>query len=60
MNEQLLLDCYYLGWELSSDNEPFPLWFETYEEKTACLLGYNSFEMGVERSKEEILKEIKR
>lgn len=58
MDEELIINYYYMGYELSSDDIPFPNWFSSYFEKKACLLGYNDFNLGVTKNKEEILKEV--
>ena len=58
MKEKELLKFYYMGWDLNQDEQPFPIWFEFGYEKIACLLGFNDFEIGLSKEKEEILKEI--
>ena len=60
MKDELLLKCYYEGWELSKKEEKFPSWFKTCEEKFSCLLGYNDCTIGINKEEEEILTEIKR
>ena len=55
-----LLEYYFMGWELSERNDKFPDWFEFYIEKRACLEGYNDNSIGLLKSKEEILKELKK
>jgi len=48
-----------MGVELSKDEKPFPNWFEFYEEKIACLKGYNDATLNtVKTNDEDILKEI--
>ena len=59
MNNKELLNFYYMGWELASDDKDFPKWFEFGWEKTACLLGYNDFQFGLIKEKEDIVKEIR-
>lgn len=57
--EQNLIDYYYMGVELATDNKDFPKWFEHNHEKIACLHGYNDFTLNtVKTDKEEILKEV--
>lgn len=58
LDEELLINYYYYGWELSSDNAEFPVWFESYEEKIACLCGYQDFDLGIERDNIDIINEI--
>lgn len=58
MDSEILVNYYFMGYELGSDDAPFPNWFETYKEKMACLLGYNDFNLGITREREEILKEL--
>lgn len=53
-----IINYYNHGYELSSDDQEFPKWFETYQEKVACLLGFNDFTIGIYRTEEEIIKEI--
>lgn len=48
-----------MGVELSKDEKPFPNWFEFYEEKIACLKGYNDATLNtVKLTNEEVLKEL--
>ena len=57
--EEDLINYYYMGVELSESNSKFPDWFEFYEEKIACLMGYNDYELGcVKDSNKEILEQI--
>lgn len=58
MDRELILNYYAMGYELSSDDKPFPNWFETIVEKQACLLGYSDFDMNINRTEEEIINEI--
>ena len=58
MKEMELIKFYYYGWDLSSEEKDFPVWFEFGYEKVACLLGYNDHTIGLTKEKEEILKEI--
>ena len=53
-----LINYYYMGYELSSDDAPFPVWFEFAYEKMACLLGYNDFTLQIHRDETEILEEV--
>ncbi len=59
IDEELLINYYFYGYELSSDSAPFPIWFESYQEKIACLCGYQDFDLGVQRDKEDIVILIK-
>lgn len=59
MKDEDLLNFYYMGHEIASDDKPFPNWFEFGYEKIACLIGYNDFTLNMVRSKVEILEEIK-
>jgi len=59
LSKEILTDYYYMGIELSNDNVDFPNWFEFYEEKMACLEGYNDQTLEVVKSKEELLKFVK-
>lgn len=60
VKDEDLISYYFMGVELSSDEAPFPNWFEFYEEKIACLLGYNDFELkSVKTVHKDILEEIK-
>lgn len=54
-----LLEFYYIGYEIASDDLEFPKWFETVEEKKAILLGYNDFETGVKKEEEDIIQELR-
>lgn len=57
--EEILIAYYYMGVELSQEEKPFPNWFEFYEEKVACLKGYNDATLNtVKTNDEDILKEI--
>ena len=57
--EKTLIAYYYVGVELALDDRPFPNWFEFYEEKLACLKGYNDANLNtIKTSDEKILKEI--
>jgi hypothetical protein len=59
-DEQSVINYYFYGQELSSDEAPFPFWFEFPEEKIACLLGYNDFEFNTVKTEKEIIEEVKR
>ena len=59
MKNEELLEFYYNGWELSYKDKNFPMWFKSEYEKSACLLGYNDFQFGIIREKEDILEELK-
>lgn len=59
MSNEDLLNFYYYGFEVGQNGMKFPDWFQYGYEKIACLIGYNDFELGLIRDKEEILKEIK-
>lgn len=58
IDNELILGYYFMGYEISSDSKPFPDWFEFHYEKISCLLGYNDKDMGVDRTKEEIVEEV--
>ncbi len=60
VKDEDLINFYLQGVELSLDDAPFPLWFEFYEEKLACLMGYNDATMNVVKiDNKDILSELK-
>lgn len=59
IKEDVLIAYYYMGVELSQNEKPFPNWFEFYEEKMACLKGYNDATLNtVKTTDKEIIEEI--
>lgn len=60
ISDEILLDLYYWGFDLSSQDAPFPKWFKSEEEKIACLEGYMDFDLGLHENNDEVLKKIKR
>lgn len=58
MTNKDLINYYNYGYELSTDDQDFPKWFKTPQEKIACLLGFNDFTLNLNRSEEEIIEEI--
>ena len=42
-----------------NDETIIPFWFETILEKQACLLGYTDADLGIDREREEIIKQIR-
>lgn len=60
MKDEDLINFYEMGLTLAYENKNFPFWFEFGYEKIACLQGFNDYEIGIHREKEEILEEIKK
>jgi len=59
MKDEEILDMYFWGYELASENKEFPKWFNSHNEKLNCLQGYNDADMNIIRDKKEILELLK-
>lgn len=59
IDNEILLNYYALGFEMSSDDQEILDWFEYDHEKLAYMIGYSDFDLGITREPEEIIEEVK-